>query len=107
MTDHTSPRFKLIRLLYTYIHYFLVEEKNRMIENGEIDMGRLICPVSRLLQKGGCAIEQVVFGRCIDLQKIRKLHLESMATKKLLRQTNLLQINASQCKHILNKHNGM
>ena len=84
----------------------IVQERNRRIDCGEIDIGRAICPVKHILQRGLTTKEVTVYGRVINLTRIRELHLAMMENRGLLRNSHVSGLDAIGCKTILRKHDG-
>ena len=77
-----------------------------MIQSGEVDVGRVICPVSTQLHRGTEMVERKAYGRLISLKNIRLKHLQLMEERGLLRQTNSETLTTDECKDMLNKRNG-
>lgn len=91
----------------------LVEERDRQIANGQIDIGISICPISTTTfrycsdLKTIRSSEQQTYGRKISLLKIRKLHLQQMFDKGLLRNTQTSEMDREQLLEILLQYEGM
>ena len=77
-----------------------------MIAAGEIDIGRAICPITQVLQRGLTVKQQTVYGRVISLSKIRESHLAMMEQMGLLRNSKPNTLDVQSCKAILRKHDG-
>ena len=77
-----------------------------MIQSGEVDVGRVICPVSTQLHRGTEMVERKAYGRLISLKNIRLKHLQLMEERGLLRQTNTENLTTDECKDMLTNRNG-
>lgn len=84
----------------------LAAERDRMISAGEIDIGRLICPITEVLHRNGSTKEQIVFGRAIALKNIIAGHLRSMAAKGLLKKKAEKELSLEQLKARMRKYGG-
>ena len=68
-----------------------------------MNLGRDICPIKSICRQKGKKTEQVFYGKMISLTWIRQHHLELMAKKEILRETDVHQLNASQCRSVFEK----
>ena len=91
-------------LSYRIDLHIAVKERDRQIASGEVDIGRPIVPVSSVLHRNGTTVKQIVFGRAISLQSIRRKHLQAMADKRLLRHTDTSGFTVDDCRKILEQY---
>ena len=89
------------------------KERNRLIEEKVIDVGRPVCPITQKRLRVHTATgnvrqeEKVVSGRCISLQAIRQKHLADMDKLGFLRRTDVTCMCTEQLKHTLDDRNGI
>lgn len=83
-----------------------MKERNRLIDNGSIDIGRAICPISTTITRAESERMLTVYGRQIDLNDIRERHLQLMSKKGILRKTPYMEMSIEDCKSHIQKYNG-
>lgn len=85
--------------------YLTVNDRNKKIESGELNIGRAICPNSYVVYKNGQDKLIETFGRKMDIITLRTQHLQLMHKKGLLRRTDCSTMTLRQCKEHLDKLN--
>ena len=81
-------------------------DKQEKILSGEVDVGRPICPITRVIYRER-PYQQTVDGRVISLSEIRKRHLTQMQNMGLLRDSRAQQLTKQECHQILSSLKGL
>ena len=108
MNSSFSPNLILDGMPITEWWTLLVDERDRMIESGQIKIGSSICPIQVTTFKKSKMVETEIFGRVISLAAMRKDHLKQMSTMKLLRRTDVTkkEVRDWECKQLLQSRGG-